>query len=176
MAAQPLYKIVEQTREIEDAIHALEEAGWDPESEKILYDALIGLDEDITEKLARYCRVIRNFEATAAICKSEAENLRNRATVSENAVKRLKAVMLNALGFLELSNVQAGPFKVTVCNNGGWIPMRLKIDDPKDLPGRFQKVKVEADTQAIREALDAGEVEAFQVAEFEERGKHVRIR
>jgi len=53
--------------------------------------------------------------------------------------------------------------------------MNLCVDlDPKTLPERFQKITVEANSPAIREALESGE--KLEFAELGERGTSLRIK
>lgn len=67
-------------------------------------------------------------------------------------------------------------FSFNIAKNGGKAPLVINEEykDAGKLPERFQKMEIKADTDAIREALDAGE--QLEFAAYGERGKSLRIR
>ena len=65
-----------------------------------------------------------------------------------------------------------GVIGAKIVKNGGLAPLELTVD-PAKLPARFKKVKIEADSAAIREALENGE--KLKYAYLGERGEHIKI-
>ena len=73
--------------------------------------------------------------------------------------------------------IETKHFKIGICANGGKLPVELRPEiqaNPAMLPPAYQRVEIKPDTDAIRDALEAGESLGF--AELKPRGKHVRIR
>lgn len=90
------------------------------EDELVDDDALVGAwetaTEDLAEKLENCCKYIKNEEAVIAGLKEEEERLNARRKAKENAIKRLKQLMqdaMNAAGEkkLKLENEQLKQIK-----------------------------------------------------------------
>ncbi len=136
-------------------------------------EKLAALDGDLESKLEACCRVLRNFESEADVCKSEADRLARRAQLAANNARRLKEYMQRTLELLGVPKIRAGTFRLSVCSNGG----RLSVDTSGALIGaispEFQRVTTTLDTDRIREALEAGrEVPGCRLLP---RGSHLRI-
>ena len=58
---------------------------------------------------------------------------------------------------------------------GGKQSLRLNLENPKELPERFQRVIVEPDNTALRKALEADDPEAKEVAYFAQRTTYLSI-
>lgn len=63
---------------------------------------------------------------------------------------------------------ELGPF--SVCKNGGILPLEFTDEVPED----FLKYEPKADTDKIRESLNAGALLTF--AKFSERRHHLRMK
>lgn len=137
--------------------------------------ALLGGERD--DKLDGYCWLIREIEARGEARKAESARLAALASTDTNATKRLKERMMLMMELTGTPKIETKHFKIGVCANGGKQPVELRPEvqaNPAMLPPNYQRVKIEADTDAIREALEAGETLTF--AELKPRGKHVRLR
>jgi len=54
------------------------------------------------------------------------------------------------------------------------LPLKLTCE-VNQLPPQFQRIEVSPDNSAIREALEAGDIEAQKVAQCGERETHLRV-
>jgi hypothetical protein len=74
-----------------------------------------------------------------------------------------------------LKTVETPRYKLQLAKNGGKAPLILDESVPvAKLPERFQKVSIDPNTVAIREALESGEHLNF--AQLGERGMSMRIK
>lgn len=165
---QSLYDLTDNALNLEALLEQVE-SGADA---AILQDALAANAEQITEKAEAYVRYIRNLEALAEIRKNEAAHLRERAEQAENRAKYLKNALFQTLEALGREKMDAGPFSLSIVNNGGKVP--LNIDPDALVPADFQKVRVEWDKDAVRLALEAGQ--EVPGASLGERGRGLRVR
>ena len=163
-----LYELTDQYRWLQTMVE-------DPElDEEVLADALNDINGDYNEKIDGYCRIVKNLEADAEALKKEAKRLSERQKSIESRVAWLKARMyesMKAVGVSEAGKV----LHAKVQKNGGVLPLKFKEGfGAMDAPEAFRRVEYSFDTQAIRDALDAGGVLDF--VEFGERGETVRIK
>lgn len=175
MKKQTLYDISSDLMALREL---LDESGGEltPETEPIFDQFFAELTAAQGEKLDGYIGLIRQFEMESATAKAESEQWGKKAQAKWQAVARLKDRLKM---FLELTGQQKVQTErgrtVAIQANGGNVPVRLAfVIDLDTVPDRFKKVKVEIDTDAVREALQAGEVLDF--ASLGERGTHLRIR
>ena len=74
-----------------------------------------------------------------------------------------------------LKTVETARYKLSLAKNGGKQPLILDESIPvSQLPEQFQKVSIDPDTTAIREALERGE--KLEFAQLGERGTSIRIK
>lgn len=168
----------------------------DEEAEQAIDAWLAETRETEAQKLDRYGALIRTFEARAEIQEKEAARLMERAQVNRNAVKRLKDRLLMHLERTGRTKADGHLYSFTVSKNGGKLPLETDPVDPMDVEPRFRRASlvlmapteetlealreqckrldVTLDTEAVRDALDAGEPVPF--ARYGERGKHLRIK
>jgi hypothetical protein len=69
---------------------------------------------------------------------------------------------------------KSAPLQLTISSNGGVLPLKLPCE-VNQLPPQFQRIEVSPDNSAIRQALEAGDIEAQKVAQFGERETHLRV-
>lgn len=147
----------------------------DPETDdQAIKDTLDGLQFELEKKAESYCQVIKQFEADAAAYNAEADRLKQRQTVCENNVKRLKEALQKALVATGHENgFNAGLFRLKVANNGGVRP--IVIDG--EVPAEYKIVKYENNNEAIRKYLEGfADDKGCSFAHFGERGTHLSIR
>ena len=147
-----------------------------PEDSKVLAEWFESIDGAFEDKVASYIVVIRSQEAIAKGLDEEAHRLRERAKVHSNRVRRLKDTIMYVFEQSEITKVETKRGTVALQNNGGPAPVALLESDPHKLPRKFQRVTVEPDIEAIREALTNNDPEAHAIAVLATRGRHVRVR
>ena len=118
-----------------------------------------------------YVHVIKNALTAAEGHKAEADAFAARARALNNLAKRLKERLVDDLQSHDESVVNAGIFKIARQRNSQ--PSVVLDVDAEDLPEAYQKVTVEADKDALKYAINAGEViDGVNVVT----GEHIRIR
>ena len=119
--------------------------------------------------------MVRNWTSDVDAWRLEEKRFADKRRAAENRIKHVKMYAKACLEGAGLEKLKTALFTVAIQKNGGVAPLNLCVDlDPKTLPERFQKIIVEADSSAIREALESGE--KLEFAELGERGTSLRIR
>lgn len=133
------------------------------------------------EKIDAYCSLIRNWDVLARARKDEASRLNNERKILESSQARLKNRLLAYMTLHGKAKIQTARFQVYPQGNGGEAPMwvdPIYLESPELLPERFHKI--EANTKALREALEAGadlrDEHGNVIAQLMPRGQHLRIK
>ncbi|MBP3193894.1 siphovirus Gp157 family protein [Natronogracilivirga saccharolytica] len=125
-----------------------------------------------SDKIDAYCYLVEKYEEIA----SEARRLAQRATAYKNKASGLKERLKVYLEHQGTAKVETGRFTVSVGRNGGKLPVELHEGvAPEDLPEAFQKIRVEADKDRLRESLLNEQSELNRLAYVGDRGTHLRI-
>lgn len=129
------------------------------EDELVDDDALIGAfetaSEDLAIKLENCCKYIKNEEAVIAGLKEEEERLNSRRKAKENAIKRLKDLMKDAMTAAGEKKMQCGTFTTSIQNNAPSVVMDEQYIE--NVPAEYLRVKdPEVDKKKILEDLKAG--------------------
>jgi hypothetical protein len=161
-------KLYEITEELLEAANPGES---DELTEEELRQRLNALAMDFTEKSENIIKAIRNLEAFATGCGSEAERLTRQKRATENRVKWLKSYLHTNMSELGLKKLEAGTFKVAIQKN----PPKVAIDDLDQIPASFIEVITETrvDKTALKSALQEGQ--QIPGAHIEQ-GESLRIR
>lgn len=153
----------------------IEELGGDvtaPDVEQAIDAWFERLSHERDEKLDNYAALIRELETRAQARRDEAKRLADRARRDEEHAAYLKQRLMLFFQDHDLKTVETRRYRLTLQRSGGKTPVVLKTD-PDQLPEAFQRWKVSADLDALREALEQGADLDF--AELGERGQYVRI-
>lgn len=145
-----LYEI---TTELQTALAALDETSG--EMTPALQATLDGLQGDLEAKAQGIVHVVRNLQAHAEACASEAALLEQKAARSARSARGLKDYLKLQLERLGLPRLDAGVFKIRVQAN----PPSVRCDVPlEQLPAPLVKRRevVELDRAAVLEAARAG--------------------
>ena len=164
-----LYEIADDLKAIEDLLIEQGGAVQAGSDEDVVMEWLNDTHDKLENKLERYGRLIREFEARANARAEEAGKLRERAGVAKNAAANLRQRLQWFLETQGLKKVETASFQFSVRGNGGVQPMELLEEE---VPDEFKKLVV--DQTKIREALQNGEELAF--AKLVERGKSLSMR
>ena len=142
----------------------------DEEELNALYDELESLYGARSEKHEGYVHVIKNAEATAKACRAEAAMFAARGKALENLAKRLKDTLLADLHQHGETQTTAGKFKLA--RQGGQPRVVIHVEAAA-LPQDYQRVTIEADKTALKDALKSGqEIDGVELEDTE----HIRIR
>lgn len=167
------------SRDLLELQRSLEDLGDMPEDQACAIGEWINsiADEKIVDrdiKLDNYAALIGDLEARAEIRKAESKRLSDRAQVDLNQAKALKLALHRFFELHQLKTVDTPRYKITLANNGGKLPLLLDDICVDQLPDQFVKTEKSVNKDAVRAALDSGEV--VQFARFGDRGKSLRIK
>ena len=160
-----LYEIVAELQDFVTQNEGLED-------EQAYKDTLEGLQGELDDKVGQWCRCIKNLEGERDAKKAEAQRLQSGVKALDNNIDRMKQTLMAYMQLCGRKNAGDQVISAKIVKNGGQAPVEVDIA-PEELPARFKKVTIEADKNAIREALTAGE--EFSFARLGERGEHIKI-
>jgi hypothetical protein len=162
------------TNEISDIIDALLEGGQtEADANAALEEHLASLDTALEQKSEAYASVIQDLSIRAKARKDEAARIRALAEADEAVADRLKQRLKEAMESVGRLKLDTPRFKLVVAGNGGRQPLEVAVE-PTALAPQYQAVKVEANKEAIRAALEAGT--AVPGCTLLPRGTSLRIR
>ena len=113
---------------------------------------LEALDDTLANKVDAYCAIIKQIDHDHDAYRQEARRLQLKAQGCENTVKRMKEMMMQAMGALDATTFKGKLFFVR--KHKASIPT-ITWDSYEEIPPQFQKVKVELDKGAALEAYNA---------------------
>ena len=161
--------------DIEKLNDLLDESSADAEQQQLMQEWFETLGTERDRKLDGYAALITEMLARAEVRKTEAKRLTELAASDENRAKLLRDRLEWFFELHQLKTVQTNRYKLSVAKNGGKAPLILDESVPvTQMPEQFQKVTIDPDTAAIREALERGEKLGF--AQLGERGTSLRIK
>ena len=160
-----LYDLTAEYMALQDAL----ESGDEDTVSALLADT----DQAIEEKAEGYAKVIRNFESDIEGLKAEQKRLRDKQTVLENAIQRMKDTLKQAMTVTGKTKFKTNLFSFAIQKNGGALPIILRVPEDQ-IPDEFMVIKKTPDKKAMAEYInDTGDVTLFT---FGERGESLRIR
>ena len=144
-----LYRISEEMSAI---LNAIEENGGEITEEQ--EQALAISEEQFAEKAYDYGHVILNLDYTVEVIKNEIERLTRLKKSAENAQKRVKGALVNAMVQLDHPMVETPTMRLSLRRTTA-----TEIDDVNLIPDNLKTTKVEvvADKTAIKKAIQQGE-------------------
>ena len=173
-----LHQITVELEDFDELIDSIEGEEITPELEAAVQQLLEQRDgtyEQWLIKVDNYCAAITNRHALSKQRKAEAERLSKLAATDSKRVDWMKQQLKGCLESQGVKNLSLHRFHLTISKNGGVLPLKVACE-VAELPTQFQRIEVSADNWAIRQALEAGDIEAQKVAHFGERETHLRVR
>lgn len=154
---------------IDDIIEAMITGDTDLVDE--LMETLANLYAARAEKHEAYVHVIKNAEAAAEACYREANGFYARNKALKGLAKRLKDTLMSDLQQHGENSTTAGTFKIARQKNSQ--PSVILNIEADALPTEYQRITIEADKEALKDALNSGEaIDGVALVT----GEHVRIR
>ena len=161
--------------DLEKLNELLDECNDDTQQQELIAQWFEALGEERDKKLDGYAALITEMTARAEVRKGEAKRLMELATTDDNRAKLLKDRLKWFFETHNLKTVETSRYRLSLAKAGGKAPLILDESVPvTQLPERFQKVSIDPNTAAIREALERGEKLNF--AQLGERGTSMRIK
>lgn len=125
----------------------IEENGGELTAE--LEEQLTITENDRESKCEGYVSVIRQLKSKSQLIKDEAKRLLDAARVYDKSVERLEDNLLSSV--VQLGNIKTNFVSISTRRNKS-----VEIADDAELPLQYQRVKIEANKTAIKEALESG--------------------
>ena len=123
--------------------------------DEVIADAFQTATEDLADKLENCCKYIKNCETEIAGLKAEEERLNARRKAKENAIKRLKALMQDAMTAAGEKKIQCGTFTTSIQNNAPSVVVDEQYIE--NIPAEYLRVKEpEIDKKKLLEDLKSG--------------------
>lgn len=141
--------------------------------EDVLKDTLEGIEGEYDDKIEAYCKVVKNLESDMKAFADEIKRLQAKKKCIENNIERIKKTIFDSLKLMEKTTAGGKILKASIQKNGGKAPLVFDVKED-DVPIEFQKVSVEPNNEAIRDALDSGIELSF--VHYGERGESLRIK
>lgn len=159
-----LYEIVAELQDFVTQNEGLED-------EQAYQDTLEGLQGELDDKVEQWCKCMKNMEGERDAVKAEKDRLSARQKALENKMKHMEDTLLQ---YLKAAGVTKAGHTIgaKIVKNGGQAPLEV-LTAPEDLPREFQKITIDINKTAIREALENGQTVAG--ARLCERGEHLKI-
>jgi len=134
------------------------------------------LKGELNSKLDGYAAFIRELDLRIAARTEEKERLEMRIRVDSNLQQFLKLRLRDCLASRNQRKVETRRYRISLVKNGGKAPLvwsNGRPPAPESVSAEFQRVRVEIDTDAVRQSLESGK--ELEFARIGERGEHVRI-
>lgn len=141
--------------------------------EQVYKDTLESIEGEYDVKIETYCKIIKNLEGDMNAVGDEIKRLQGKKKHIENNIKRMKQTIFESLKLMNKKSAGGDVLKASIRKNGGVLPLVLDVEEDA-IPFEFQKVTVEPNNEAIRDALDNGVALGF--AHYGERGEWVSIK
>ena len=164
-------KLFELTKDFLEAKEMLYDEEKDTET---VLNTLDCIDCMIEEKADGYAKILQYIYGDISTVDNEIKRLTKIKKMLENRSKDLKEHLKQCMEVTGKTKFQTALYSFSIAQNGGVQPVKVDAD-VKDIPQEYlipQPPK--PDTNAIRKALEEGEVLPF--AHLEERGTSLRIR
>lgn len=178
VSGKSLHQLTTELEDFDELIDSIEGEEITPELEAAVHQLLEQRDSTYDQwliKVDNYCAAITNRHALSKQRKAEAERLSKLAATDSKRVDWMKAQLKGCLESQGVKSLSLNRFHLTISKNGGVLPLKVACE-VAELPTQFQRIEVSADNSAIRQALEAGDIEAQKVAQFGERETHLRVR
>lgn len=148
-------KLYDINTEIQNIIDLMDEAASQEDGDLTkfpLFEELEKLEMDKKEKLLSIACVIKGIEADIKAIKDEKKKLTQKEFIAGNKLARVEA-------FLKMNLTEGEKLKDARASIGWTTSTSTNVSIEADLlPTQYQRVNIEADKTAIKEALKAGEI------------------
>lgn len=142
--------------EVDQTVKALIESTNDEETKALLESAILSNSKQMADKIDAIAYALDAMEAKASFLRERGNSLLARARTLENEYERLKGYVLYVMSSHNKSRLEGGERVLSL----RWNPAKAVPVDPTQIyiPKEFERVKIEADRYAIKQALEAGQL------------------
>lgn len=173
-----LYELSDRLCELEETIENLEGIAIPADLHLEYLEILAEADqtrEDFNNKVDSILSLIQSRKKWLEIRKAEAERLQNLVKKDEKTIEWLTVYLKEHLEKIGVNKLRTNKFNLSV-RKASTAPLKLLVEDAKQYPEQYQRVTVEVDKKALREAVKNGDNEAIKFAEFGEKSTYLMIK
>jgi hypothetical protein len=173
-----LYQLSDRLQELEETIENLE--GVDiPADVHLEYLELLAEAEETNEqfmnKIESILCLIQSRKRWLEMRKAEAERLNKLVKKDEKTIEWLTEYLKQHLEKIGVRKLRTNKFNLSV-RKASVAPLHLLREDAKSYPQQYQKVTIEVDKKALKEAVINGDEEALKSAELGEKSTYLFIK
>ncbi|MBF2057569.1 MAG: siphovirus Gp157 family protein [Cyanobacterium sp. T60_A2020_053] len=173
-----LYELTEKLTELEETIENLD--GIDiPADLHSYFLSLLSEAESTNEefllKIDDILSLIQSRKYWLEVRKNEQKRLNTLIKRDEKTVEWLQEYLKHHLEKLNLKKLRTNKFNVTV-RQASVPPLNLFEEDATKYPKQYQKVTVEVDRKALKEAIKQGDEEAIKYGKLGEKSTYLSIK
>ena len=173
-----LYQLTSKLQELEETIENLE--GVDiPADVHLEYLELLAEAEETNDKfidkIDSILCLIQSRKRWLEIRKAEAERLNKLIKKDEKTIDWLQEYLKQHLEKIGKTKFRTNKFNISI-RKASVAPLHLLIEDAKSYPQQYQKVTIEVDKKALKEAVINGDAEALKYAELGEKSTYLSIK
>lgn len=129
---------------------------------------------DISAKAEALIRVMKTYQMASESQGTEIKRMSESKKANDNHYERLKSYLLFCMQSSNLDKINAGPYKITVCEAS---QRSLVIDvDETEIPDQYVIRKKEINFRSLKKAVEDGDEAALKFAHLSEKSKYVRIK
>ena len=172
-----LHELTQELKSLLDILESMEDSEIPAELEDAITEILSQRTETEKQthtKIDGYVSLIRGLEAEETAIDAEIERLQARKKSLTNKRDYLKNRLFQFLELMGWNKVKT-TFNTLSIRQASQAPLIVKCD-AKLLPEQFQRVTVDADKTAIKEAIKNGDKDVTKFAEYGEKSTYLSIR
>lgn len=174
MSNQTLFEISADMQALDELLADVDGNINDPQIDAVLCKWAEEVVANLEDKVDNYAALIKTMQARSQARKEEAQRLRERARVDENAMAGLKSRLQMVFEYRNIKKLETPRFQIGLAKNGGLQPLEVDETQLGALPEHCKKIIVEPNNSAIRKELESGNT--LPGCRLLERGVSLRIR
>lgn len=173
-----LFELTEKLADLEETIENLDGIDIPADLHEYfltLLDEAQTTNEEFLSKIDNILSLIQSRKYWLQVRKQEQKRLNTLVKRDERTVEWLQEYLKHHLEKLNLKKLRTNKFNVTV-RKASVPPLNLLEEDATKYPKQYQKVIVEVDRKALKEAIKEGDPEALQYGQLGEKSTYLNIR
>lgn len=141
--------------EINETYMSIQELMNDESADVEMLETALGqVGDELEIKAENYAKIIKHIEGDIETVKREKDRLANKQKSMESKLIWMKSNLQNAMELQDKKKFTTSLFKISIQKNPPSVLIKM---DASQLDERFQKIKIEANKAAIKEAIESGE-------------------
>jgi hypothetical protein len=177
-ATYKLYELSSRLQELNDLIEDLDGLDIPGELHTEYLDILREAEETkdkFSQKIDSIVSLIQSRKRWLEVRKAEYNRLQLLIKKDEKTIEWLQEYLKQHLEKIGVTKLRTNKFNISV-RKASTAPLRLLVEDAHKYPQQYQKITVEVDKKALKEAVQNGEPSALKYAELGEKSTYLSIK